>query len=253
MKEKLEDLQYIGVTGFTSPREVSWMTEALDGHLGMYGVLATPETIAGKEPHKGRYARKEDLPRLFGCMPADSIRALHYCPRGMLTAQGVIEAVSACGSHMNAVQLNTGEWPSVNLIKTLKYGRLSKTGMIFQVGPGMLADKRPSEVAELFYAYDDVVDYILLDGSGGRGIPLESSWIAEAIEELRKIGISSGVTVAGGLEASTLHRVEQLVKDYHVSIDAESKLLDGNDRLHEGRLKGYVTVARGMMEGEELG
>ena len=96
-----------------------------------------------------------------------------------------------------------------------------------------------------------IIDYVLLDPSGGLGQPFDPEVAKSYLDELRKFENELGLGVAGGLSPTTLNLLEDLIKDYpNLSTDAEGKLRSAEDHLLTHVSSQYARESLRMFSGE---
>jgi phosphoribosylanthranilate isomerase len=87
------------------------------------------------------------------------------------------------------------------------------------------------DIAEMIKRYNDLIDYVLIDPSGGAGQPFDLNFARECFQHLQAID-HIGFGIAGGLHPGNLHQLHELLKDFpDFSIDAQGKLRDRADNL----------------------
>lgn len=242
---------YIGITGFMSREEVEAMNALMPEdcrHLLMVGILANQRTLHG-EPQKrlNRNPKKIDIEKIF---PNPSIHTsgnrttlnlIHYNTKDTSNLSYQLFQMM-CGG-CDGFQLNI-KWPSKwELINFLDCYSMD---IVLQVGGRALQELEcsPQQLANKVMEYKGLVDYVLLDMSGGQGMPLDTDALRPHLEALRLAMPNLGLGVAGGLSAETLHLVEPLIRDFpDLSIDAENLLRDAEDRLNLEKAKAYLLGA----------
>ena len=223
--------QYVSITDFFTVEQARNMRELIpqgpDLVLGV-GVMASWKTIKGLPtkwvnsfpPIQTVAGIFEPDPRVFN--------VLHYAsdvePERFF--EQLVVATLFGGVNMEGLQLDI-EWPSASALALYKK-YFPKIKIILQVGPQALetvnhsAKEIARRVAEEYAPY---IDYVLLDGSGGRGIPMETGPLLEKIAAIKENAPDLAIAVAGGLGPNTLHLVEPILRVYPgVSIDAQGKL-----------------------------
>lgn len=242
---------YIGITGFVSHEEVEAMLALMPEnceHLLMVGVLASQRTLHGEPPKRpNRNPKKEDIENIF---PNPSIHnsgnrttlnLIHYNTKddSDLSDQLFRMMCRDC----DGFQLNIA-WPSKwELIYFLDCLSMD---IVLQVGGRALRELEcsPQQLADKVMEYKGLINYVLLDQSGGLGKPLDADALRPHLETLRLAMPNLGLGVAGGLSAETLHLIEPLIRDFpDISIDAEGLLRDAEDRLDLAKAGEYLQRA----------
>lgn len=244
---------YIGITGFMSRDEMDAMLALLPEncrHMLMVGVLANQRTIRG-EPQKrpNRNPKKEDIEKIFpppSIWPASGNRTtlnlVHYNTKDGSNLADQLSLMML--PHCDGFQLNI-KWPSKwELIYFLD---CYSSDIVLQIGgraAGMF-ESSPKELAKkVSDEYYGLINYVLLDMSGGFGKPLIADALRPHLEAIRDLWPELGLGIAGGLSAETLHLVEPLIRDFpDISIDAEGLLRDADDRLDLEKAKAYLLGA----------
>ncbi len=141
----------------------------------------------------------------------------------------------ALESYCRKVQLNNLplRWadyrPMFEALKSPRNGSpVDLEHIVLQVNQRSLDEQTPSELAHTIALYGDTVSGVLLDGSGGTGIPLNAEKLRPYIAELYEKADSVAVGIAGGLNAATVEPLAaELLRDFPgLSVDAESGLRD---------------------------
>ncbi len=244
---------YIGVTGFMKRDE----TEKIFSYLSkfgrrrvMIGVLASQKTLRGL-PHRrpNRYPGLEDMKEIFPYHPW-GLNLIHYNTKEPETLIDQLIAVTVAAKYADGIQLNHA-WPNPDVIREYKKA-FFRNQFVLQVGsrafemighsPELLAGKIAREYP--------VVDYVLLDPSGGEGRALDPHELRRYLQELARLNLDIGLGVAGGLCAETLTALIAPIKaDFpDISIDAEGKLRDAEDRLDISAAGNYLFWAEKMFE-----
>ncbi|MBN1585211.1 hypothetical protein JW899_02470 [Candidatus Uhrbacteria bacterium] len=243
---KREREPYIGITGFMSLAEVGM---ALTFHSPfcprklMVGVLASGKTLSGtKNKWPGRYPNPAAIAEIFPVSDR-TINLIHYATDDKKTLSGQLdELVRLGGPNLDGFQLNVA-WPEPAALRGLRGKRV-----VLQLGKRALEKTKndPRRTADRLGAYltDPVITDVLIDASGGRGIPLNIR-VAEA--HVREIGgryPELGVGVAGGLSCSNVWQVGLLGElSLRVSIDAEGRLRTADDEMDPAAVQAYLLAA----------
>lgn len=247
--------QYVGVTGFmseTQVKEALTLPADLSPDLIMIGVLASSATITGMPARNPK--RYPDVHCIEGIFQSDprALNLIHFNTKepSALFNQ-MIGARQAGGKFCHGFQLNI-PWPDPDVIRryidvigdqdviVLQCGRLALNAVEYNARS--LADK----VSE----YKDLVDYILIDPSGGLGQPFIPDFMNVCLSELYSTDLDMNYGIAGGLSSDTLRDLLEpvLAKFPDVSIDAEGKLRTPEDYLDIGLMRKYLIKAHRLMK-----
>ncbi len=245
---------YIGVTGFMDAKEVEEIISEVppDSKYDlMVGVLASQKTMAGeKNKWPNRYPAPEKIRDIFiGDLFALSL--VHYNTKNQDSLLDQLLRINAiAGPFFQGFQLNLA-WPNPRIIEA--YTNICSPGqrIVLQIGSGafQMMENSPAKLAKKVKEYDVIVDYVLLDPSGGYGIPLVAEEIRPFLAELHSTHFGRmRFGIAGGLSSLTMHLIEPLIAEFPgLSIDAEGRLRDQNDNLNLVTTKAYVREALKML------
>ncbi len=245
---------YIGVTGFMTTEEVDAALNALNGlpnwstRMLMVGVLASSKTLRG-EANKwpNRYPNVRDIARLFP-PHRRTVNLIHYATDDQHTLPEQLDQLMELGGrYLDGFQLNV-TWPEPSRIDIGKGKRV-----VLQLNRRALEafDNNPDRVAEQLDHYIPFITDILVDASGGLGIPVDVE-VAEAY--MRAIGgrhRELGIGVAGGLSHEGMGRLQSLADKFpNMSVDAEGRLRTSmpEDKMNVEAMKTYISVADGLFD-----
>lgn len=240
---------YVGITGFTSREEVDGVLEALPPEsdtLVMVGVLASGKTIYG-QPNKWpmRYPPAEELGSIFSDY-AQVLNLLHFNTKRVAELLLDMEhAYELAGPYCHGFQLNIA-WPDKAVLSEFRVNARAGHGVIvLQCGANALDQlgRDPARIAHRIAEYEGVIDYALIDPSGGLGQEFDVAFVEECFREGHRIPPSIGMGIAGGLHAGNLTRLEPLLSRHDFSIDAEGRLRDEDDDLDIGKAQAYLYEA----------
>lgn len=238
---------YVGITGFMSPTEVFGVLDSTDlkkaDRMLMVGVLASSKSLQGI-PNKwpGRYPAIGEVANIFPDNE-DCLNLVHFNtkePESLLSQLLLVTELAS--NHFNGFQLNI-TWPSARVLEDYKDLHNDKV-IVLQIGSGAFekVSHSPEKLAEKVHEYTGLIDYVLLDPSGGTGQPFNPDIARSYLEALSVKTNDFGLGVAGGLSPTTLDLVEPLVKDFpDLSIDAEGRLRnEADDSLNIETARDYV-------------
>lgn len=124
--------------------------------------------------------------------------------------------------------------------------------IILQCGAGAIAEAShsPYELAWQVAGYADLIDYVLIDPSGGKGLLFDVHFAHDCLAALTETVPSIGVGIAGGLSAQTLQQIWALTLLWGgcFSIDAEGQLRDDKDKLDVTKAIEYVAAAHKLFQ-----
>jgi len=251
---------YIGITDFENHDQVKAMVEIFkEASAGkkprtlMVGVMMSHSTLRGIPTKWAEvWPQKELVGDLFlRELNPFVLNTLHYADfKQRTTHDDLTEAISWADMRggLHAVQLDM-PWPDLKVVGMREFH------MILQVGTVAInaCDNDRNAVVSKIGEYKDAVEVILLDLSGGKGIPLDAKLLAEYIRDIKnRYDNHFIIAVAGGLGPDTMHLIESIVEEFpDISIDAQGKLrFSGNalDPVDWKLAENYVRKAAAMFE-----
>ena len=244
---------YIGITGFCSRSEVDSVLAALPAEpnrLLMCGVLLSNALLSGQRSDApNRCPAPGAIAGIFSDDPR-CLNLVHYRPQpGADLVEALTRATEAGGPNCHGVQINAtrgAPWPDPKDLATYRE-RCQPSRIVFQAGREAMesVDHRPEELARRCAEYAGLVTDVLVDASEGLGLPLDAVRSAEYLKALRSAAPDLGLVVAGGLHAGNVEELlSPLMPEWStVSIDAEGRLRDADDRLDVGAATEYLGAA----------
>jgi len=246
---------YIGITGLMSFGDALHVLKALSTNtkrLVMVGVLASLKTMSGfQNKWPNRYPAMDKIARIFPKHPL-ALNLIHYNTKEPETlVRQLAEMTVIGGENLDGFQLNIA-WPAVATLKRYhemrqRYREMySKKQIVLQIGGHAfeMVNHSPDELATRVAEYDGVVEYVLLDPSGGYGKPLDPERARDYLLALKAKNLGIGLGVAGGLSPTTLNLIEPLAKEFpDLSIDAEGRLRTQDDHLDLSAASEYLRKA----------
>jgi len=220
---------YVGITGFKTAREVkgvldSWDPSKFHGFRLMLGFLCSAQRLAYitergrvspaakdlsklvREAHMN--TRSVDLPRLAKGLPPTVLPMIHY---HTTNREGLAEEVNNLfnmnhlyrDSFCRALQINM-TWPDVDQIKKIK-DRYPEMEVLLSITGTAIKGKTPGEIADRAATYDGLVDYVLVDPSGGRGVSFDHRQCSEIMKGVRERMPETAIGVAGGFSGDNVY------------------------------------------------
>ena len=250
---------YIGITGFMSPEEIRQFPRqyaALPGHALMLGVLVSQKTMDGEPPgNPRRYPPLREIGEiLLGArhfFPHPPLSLVHFNSRTFDLVGQIARLLLRLGSVCNGVQLNV-VWPQPDVIAELR-DTAPRHEIVMQIGPVALENVEydPEAVARRVAEwYEGKIDAVLVDLSGGRGLPFDLERGAPIVRALRRACPTLPIGVAGGLCAETLPALAPLLDEFpDLSLDAEGRLRDDQDNLDLVKSVAYLDEAARLVTG----
>lgn len=253
---------YVGITGPVTVQETKDICREffsadynmLTPHIPMIGFLVSLKTLRGEATQNRRYPSVQKLPELLRATDKRVLTMIHYNSKETESLSAQVEQVfdgiydtGLC----RAIQLNI-VWPDVAHVNKIKE---KHPGMqiVFQASQKVLDGKTPDELAAGIKAYGDAISYVLIDPSGGRGMPFDLESSVAIYSELKNqcpnliVGFAGGFT--GENVAPRLRDILQRIGASDFCIDAEGGLRDkitqeyGDDLLNIEKVRSYLQSA----------
>jgi len=246
---------YIGITGFMSHGEVTEVFSAFPvqpEYSLMVGVLASQKTLQGRtNKWPNRYPKVEEISSIFP-LNLRALNLIHYNTKELDTLYDqLVKMTELGGPHFDGFQLNIA-WPEPDILHRYRQDFQLST-IVLQMGAKALAmvDHFPELLADRVTAeYRGLIDYVLIDPSGGLGKPFDPEDVGRYIKALKEKETGIGLGAAGGLSPGTIDLIRPLAANFPgISIDAEGRLRDSDDHMDLDVTKEYATGASGILIG----
>ena len=250
---------YIGITGFTTADEVNAVRAVWPENptrLLMCGVLLSNALLDGQPSDAPeRCPNPNAIAGIFADDPR-CLNLIHYRPRaGANLADALARASDVGGPNCHGIQINAtrgAPWPEPSALA--EYHRRSQPRrIVLQVGREAMASANgsPDALAQRCAAYaGGIVTDVLVDASEGLGRPLDAERTARYLDAIASATPGLGLVAAGGLHAGNVGELlSPLLVDWgdSISIDAEGRLRDSDDRLDVGAARAYLAAAVGVL------
>ncbi len=227
---------YIGITGFTNPVDVGIALSGINSKIKegsnyklMIGVLVNLNTLHGKPSNHfpARYPPINETNLLFPDSE-DVLNFYHYNTSSREFQPELQKLIQYGGPNLNGFQLNM-TWPDPKQLEEFrKKGNTHK--IVLQIGSKAFTqiNNNPTTlVNKINKEYGELVDYVLLDPSGGTGkdmdIETTRRYLSEIYNDIQNKKLKIGI--AGGLSSKKIHEILPLISEFkELSIDAEGKL-----------------------------
>lgn len=243
---------YIGITGFTSQTEIKTILNAITPeHLLlrsiMIGVLVNSNTLAElPQAQPNRHPSKDVLADIF-TTNKNIINLVHYNTSNQNSLYNELFKINQLVKNMHGIQLNIA-WPAINDVRRF----VANTGklIVLQLGHRVLsiAINEPNIFKEKIKPYNNCVDAVLIDPSGGTGKPFHLDSIIKYLYLIQDTMPEVNLGIAGGFgpDLTSFSNLENLLIQHDfgkISIDAEGNLRDINDCLNLKKVQNYLTNA----------
>lgn len=251
--------QYVGITGPVNVQETkeifrqfSEADYSLESpHIPMLGFLVSYKTLNGQVIQNRRYPPVNSLPKLLKATNRQVLTMIHYNSKEIDTLSNqvaeIFERIYDNGL-CRAIQLNIA-WPDINQVSRIKE-QYPDMQIVLQLSHKAMNGKTPNQIAKRVRDYGDLISYVLIDPSGGRGIPFDLDSSVTIYSELKNqcpdliIGFAGGFT--GENVTPRLREIIKRVGDDKFCIDVEGGLRDkitstyGDDLLNIKKVRKYL-------------
>ena len=253
---------YVGVTGPVTVGEVESLVGEFSRagysmgstHLPMVGFLVSYQTLNGQAINNRRYPPIGELRALVSQTSGRAFPMVHYSSREKATLADQVSQVfdglyeeGLC----RAVQFNI-TWPDVRQIELVKE-RFPEMQVVFAASGRVMSNGSPQEVVKRIGEYEKLLDYVLLDPSGGQGKDFNVQTSLAFYEELRTCVPSITAGFAGGFTGENVGKIVCEIRDVigrsDFCIDAEGGLRDkitsafGDDIFNVKKVSHYLQEA----------
>jgi hypothetical protein len=247
----MRNMAYIGITGIKTLAEshaLARMTRELglpETHCLMMGGLASYKGLKlGYVSDPKQYVLPYELNRSF--LRHDRVLNIVHYNSKVEGLSGQLDELIRAIDRADGVQLNI-PWPRPSVIRRL---RVPSAIVILQVSSAASAmlDHDPDRIAAKLAEYDGLIDYALIDPSGGVGRNFEPEYAVNALTALVASGLSICWGIAGGLGPGRLGVLEPLLEIYpELSWDAQARL-----RTVDGQALDLAACRQYLREGVAL-
>ena len=180
----MKALPYVGITGFKTKGEIEVTGKIFherrfydSSYLPMFGFLVSETRLKQKNVSGKKSPAAEDLTYLARHVPQGSLPMMHYHTNDLETLPAQIRDLFTIYQMYDkricrAVQLNM-EWPSVDKIEEIR-NNFPKLHIVLQLSNRGMDSLSVAEIVQKSRSYDGLVQYTLIDPSGGFGISYDS-------------------------------------------------------------------------------
>ncbi len=262
---------YVGVTGLTSVEEVRQTIKDFNysgfnlqsSHIPMIGFLASFKTLYLKSTKNKRYPKIENLQKLLEECQKKVLPTIHYNSKYFEEINLSKQISDLMGKYYDkelcrTIQLNI-PFPKISEIEKIKEN-MPELKIIFQASQNIIDNKTSNEIVEKISQYKNLINYILIDPSGGQGKEFNIDFSVELYKKMSKEFPQLLVGFAGGFSGENVSkRVCDLICrcwDTGFNIDAESGLRTklsenyGNDLYNWKKVKKYIKDSTSILRYE---
>ncbi len=257
---------YIGVTGLKTVKDVQELSDiclnegGLFGHpkgsgwghinhVPMYGFLCSNKRLENPLVGGTQSPPIQDLQTLIRLTPNGAIPMIHYFTtnRDKLTDEikSLFDGPYSLYESCQALQINM-DWPSQFEIQAIRRS-FPDMQIVLQIPRKAIGGLDSIAITEETKKYDYLVQYVLIDPSGGEGIEFDlNKCISLFIELSEKIcGRNIILGVAGGFDGSNVaDRIMKIATNLghaYFCVDAQGKLRTENkESLDYSLVRGYI-------------
>ncbi len=257
---------YVGITGPVNVRETRDICREFSEadysmkspHIPMLGFLVSYKTLNEQPTQNRRYPPIKTLPDLLRATDKRVLTMVHYNSKEIDTLSNQVAQIFD-GVYDNglcrAIQLNI-VWPDIDQVAKIREQHPDMQ-IVFQASHKAMGGKTPNQIAKGVRDYGDSISYVLIDPSGGRGMPFDLESSVAIYSKLREqcpaltIGFAGGFT--GENIAPRLREILQQIETDGFCIDAEGGLRDkvtsayGDDLLNMEKVRGYLKSASSVL------
>lgn len=193
---------YTGVTGFVTNQDIEiakWAGQRVpSGHCLMAGILVSHKTLTGVPVTNRRYPTIEQARKILTALKEEGNiwPVAHYNTSGckdplcFQLLRLVRDLPGISGIQMNIVK------PRYEDLLTFKEA-CPDVSLILQVNSSSVPSSEVGDTTHYIRTYEGIVDYALLDLSGGRGKVVSMDWVSKILKHWPTDSIRPGI--AGGL------------------------------------------------------
>ncbi len=253
---------YVGITGPVTVsetrdicREFSEAGYSMTSpHIPMLGFLVSYTTLNGKATKNRRYPPINTLPDLLRATDNRVLTMIHYNTPGVDSlSQQVARLFDGIYDYglCRSIQLNI-VWPDIEQVRQIKEQH-PEMKIVFQASEKAMGGKTSRQIANGIKAYGDSISYVLIDPSGGKGLPFDLLSSVAVYSELKEQCPDLTIGFAGGLSGENVaQKVKDIFQQFGQSdfcIDAEGGLRDkitsayGDDLLNLDKARSYLRAA----------
>lgn len=243
---------YIGITGVKTEKESSKILEIVRGiglpstYRVMIGGLASYKGLSrGVVADPNQYVLPDELKTVFN-PDRQLFNVVHYNSRAKgLVAQ--VERLLDCIEIADGIQLNI-PWPEPSILRRLRDRYYTEVVLQISAEAAAMIGHEPTRIAAKLAQYEGVIDYALLDPSGGVGKAFNLRYMLPILEAVVGTGLDINWGVAGGLGPGQLEKLQPLFEICpSLSWDSQARI-----RTSDGRALDLAACEKYLVEGVEI-
>lgn len=250
---------YIGVSSLTHPSQIITALKVVPQnakHKLMAGTSVSFKSLR-RLPLSPRWEKRMINPDLLNRMMLDDERLLnlvHYSADNGDALNKDLESIHRlAGPNLSGFQLNI-VWPNIEQLTQYRI-KYPSSHIVLNLFPPTLksVDYNAKKLDKRLAPYLDLVDAVLIDGSGGQGQSLDPKVTSEILERLSR-HLNLGLGIAGRLGPFSLDPLLQFSKYFPtLSIDAETEIRDSiTNEIDHIRMVVYIELAYYVLEKPNL-
>jgi len=228
-------------------------------HIPMLGFLVSYKTLNEQSTQNRRYPPIRDLPKLLQATGGKVLTMVHYNSKepDSLSDQvfkifNEIYETDLC----RAIQLNI-VWPNINQVTKIKE-KYPDMQIVFQASHRAMDGKTPTQITKGIKEYGNLINYVLIDPSGGRGLEFDLDSSISLYSKLMEQCPNLIIGFAGGFTGENVSlKTRELIEgigNKNFCIDAEGGLRDkitpayGDDLLNLKKVRRYIESAHSVLK-----
>lgn len=240
---------YIGVTGISMPEEAEIIAETFStvlpedaSHQGMSGYLVTSKTLGSFGERSAKYPNLDNLPELLKITNGSGLNVIHYATSDKDTlSEQILRLFTKSNIYADglcqALQLNIS-WPDVNELESIRTA-MPDLKLVLALTPKIVREETRFDIEDRITDYQELVDFVLVDPSGGNGGSFESTALTPIYTSIKDAMRTQTIIISGGFsEGNILLRLTELAylfRTKQFGIDAEARLRERTTADPTGR------------------
>lgn len=240
---------YVGITGITSGEQAKVAANTFEkyfpknaAHTGMTGYLVSLDNLQNPDFENDKYPPLNTLAEMLTITNETALNTIHYrTPDKRNLADQIIQVFENDDIYKNGlcrtVQLNM-RWPNKEELEKIKE-KMPDLNVILQVGPSILHQQDRFEIATQIKDYGNLIDYVLIDPSGGVGKEADPDFYSSIYRPINHNAPNKAIILAGGLNN---HNVLPKLQEFEYSLDTKDFGIDAEQGLRDSKDNSQNTI-----------